>query len=344
MSSVGLIKAPAWQGLSPGLPDVVELPAAEAERILNLVGLSGRLSGLRLESDEVAHYCVQPPAGPPLFLKLVKPAQRASVERAEVIASWLAGRGIPAAAAFDGYPRILPDGNLVVASAFIDGRRLRLDATDLKALGEAVARLHRALADHPERAVWLLNTTARLHELSSVRVELAAGRLMAGPRPDQLRQLADDGMAEFDLEDGAMAPLHGDLNPGNVLVGGSSPGPILLDFEDVFHSVLPPIFELALMLERFVLVRTDDDGMAADLGGVLFDAYRDAGGHRLLHSSHLPSNLLRGLSLRSLCVLALGARAGIAMADAEWNKFFDLSQAAQRRASFVDKIFEACLH
>jgi Ser/Thr protein kinase RdoA (MazF antagonist) len=339
MSSVDLIKAPAWRGLTPGLPETIELPAAEAARIRDAVGLSGRLAGLAMGGGEIVHYRIDPPSGPPLFLKLAQPSQREVVERAEGIARWLTERGVSVAAPLPGYPRPLADGRVAVVTAFVDGRRVRGDAADLAGLGRCVGHLHRALAAHPDRAGWSRATAVRLDALDNVRADLAAGRLRRGPEPEQLRELAADKTLTFHPKGAPAEPLHGDLNPGNVLVDLKSAEPILLDFEDVFHSVLPSIFELLLIVERFILVPVDADGEAEALARTLLESYRGVAGPTVCVPGQSPSNSLRSLALRSLCVLALGERSGIATANDEWTKFFTLERHARRRATLVDQIF-----
>ena len=115
---------------------------------------------------------------------------------------------------------------------------------------------------------------------------------------------------------------------------------VLLDFEDVFHSVLPPAFELLLMIERFVLVPIPADDAAVRLARSLLSGYRpDSSGASLDLGGRRPSDVLRSLSLRSLCVLALGERSGVMIASDEWRKFFALEQSAQQRAAALDRLF-----
>jgi Ser/Thr protein kinase RdoA (MazF antagonist) len=130
-------------------------------------------------------------------------------------------------------------------------------------------------------------------------------------------------------------PLHGDLNPGNVLVGER--GPVFLDFEDVFHSVLPPSFELAYALERFVMVPLPDDAAALTAGRILVRGYRLHGGDPIPAD---PTAVLRALALRALCALAAGQRKGLAVQPDEWRKFFGLESAARARAATLAGIVE----
>ena len=336
MSSVSLIREPAWSGLAPGLPQTVPAEPAEAALLLRLLGLSGRLSGLRFAGAASGHYKLVTVDGEALHLKVVEPSRRSSVERAEAIAEWLARKGLAVATPSAGFPRTLPDGRLVTCCPYIEGRRIAPKPADLAALGRSVALLHAALASHPDRNHWVRSTRCRLDALTEIGRELAAGRLSCGPDHELLRALASDEALRFDLPDAA-TPLHGDLNPGNVLVAQSTDRPVLLDFEDVFHSVLPPMFELLLVIERFVFVQTEDDKRALRLARAFLDGYCSDGAS--IPTKDAPSTMLRALSLRSLCVLAQGAREGVGVAPLEWKKFFYLERQARRRAGVLNQVF-----
>jgi Ser/Thr protein kinase RdoA (MazF antagonist) len=338
MFSASLIRKPAWAGLVPALPEPVDLPPALADEILRAVGLVGRLTGLRLADDAVEHYRLEPPSGPPIFVKLVGAPQREVAERAEAIARWLAGRGLAVSSLLDGFPRRIRDGRLAVAARFIEGRRVSTDEADLAVLGETIGNLHRVLAGHPDRDEWARATRVRLDALTQVRTGLADGLLRCGPEPDRLCILAADPAAEFDLGCANATALHGDLNPGTVLVETASGRTVVLDFEDVLHSVLPPIFELLLAAERFVLVMVNDDEKALVLGRALVASYRRSAATRLSLHGRAPAALLRGLALRSMCVLAFGERAGIRTVDEEWRKFLVLEQQARQRAPLIARI------
>ncbi|MGZ8254574.1 MAG: hypothetical protein ACXWVT_06965, partial [Burkholderiaceae bacterium] len=104
-------------------------------------------------------------------------------------------------------------------------------------------------------------------------------------------------------------------------------GARFIDFEDAVHSMLSVEYELALVCERVILVQESDDDAAAAAIEVLLSAYAEAGGDAFNRQA-LPGALI-GLSLRSLCTLALVNRNGSDVA--EWSKFFALIEAAERR-------------
>jgi Ser/Thr protein kinase RdoA (MazF antagonist) len=329
MSSISLIRPPAWLGLAPGLPAEVALDSATADAVRAAFGLSGRVVGLvpgtLFRLDRIG--------APPLALKLIEPDRREAAARAEAVGSWLADRGLPVPAALPGFPRELADGRLAVALPFVEGRRLEPTAEDLFALGRAVGALHRTLARHPERETWAAATARRLADLAAVRSELAAGRIKAGPEPARLQELAAEEQLDF-APAWPTRPLHGDLNPGNILVERESGKIVVLDFEDVFHSVLPVQFELLLLIERHVLVPVADDAAAAALTRRLLDGYGEASGTPVAFPVR-PADILRARALRSLCVLALGAREGRDGGEDEWIKFLALERQAQARADLL---------
>lgn len=337
MSSNALAREPAWRDLEPGLPQWSLAEPAESIRLLDAAGLEGRVSVLSFDGVPQRMFRVDSAVNPPIFLKQIPPERRAAAIRAEAIGQWLVNQGIHAAAALAGFPKPLADGSLLVAMPYLEGRRLAATLGDCAALGKSVAAFHTALARHPAREQWRAYTGSRLAELTSIRADCAFGHLAVGPEPDFLRILASDGAVDFTGPGVDARPLHGDLNPGNTLfVEGR---PLLLDFEDVFHSVLPVRFELAKTIERFVLVRVDDE-TAVNLGRALLQSYAASIDERPQDVKTDPVDIFRALALRSLCVLALAASKGISISDGEWRKFSLLERQARERAQTIRAIFK----
>jgi Ser/Thr protein kinase RdoA (MazF antagonist) len=338
MSSADLIREPAWQGLTPGLPEWTEVPAMRAQSILASAGLSGTL--LERSGDAAGtQFKITKGGERDLFLKHVPAARAASEERAQSIAGWLAGRGVPVAVPCAGYPRRLADGSLFVAMPYVHGKRLDPEPEQLRALGRIIAALHAALAAHPDVASWSTYTKQRMTSLANTRQALATRRVSCGPLKERLAELAADEDVDFVLSSSMVAALHGDLNPGNVLLDAETGLPRLLDFEDVFHSLLPPAFEMMLVIERFVLARLRDEASIRGCTAALLTGYREAGGHRLEFGIK-PADVLRSLAVRSLCVLCQGAQRGIDVSASEWSKFFSLEEAARQSADMINGVVE----
>jgi hypothetical protein len=309
---------PARPIYAPAPPDLAAAIATAlnvAGPVFSLRNAGGSTPTFRIE-DEVA-----------LFAKLVQPDRWAELHEAESIARWLVGQGAPAIAARDVHPPRLPSGEFVVVYPFAEGRP-PAPSPDAAAVGSGIARLHAALPAHPHLPSWQQRTDERIERLVGVRTAIAAGDLHAGPDPHQLRELAADRTISFlpgAHQSGPARPLHGDLNIFNIVVENGVA--VFIDFEDVVHSVLSVENDIALACERVVLVQEADDDAAALAVDALLAAYADAGGDAVNRKA-LPG-VLAGLSLRSLCTLALIDPAGHDVD--EWNKFFTLLQALRRR-------------
>jgi Ser/Thr protein kinase RdoA (MazF antagonist) len=293
-----------------------------ARAITSALGVSGAV--LKLVNSGTDAFRLD--AEPRLFVKLVPAARWPDVQRAESIARWLAARGAPVIAAVSSDPPRLPSGEYAIAYPFVDGRSP--GPADARAVGEALARLHLALASHPNSADWRRRTSERLQRLAGIRGLLSRGALHAGPRPEALRTLCADSSIAFipSASESSHRPLHGDLNIFNMMVV-SAPSAAFLDFEDVSHSVLPAEWDVAAACERVVLVQQADNGAARAAVDALMLGYSTAGGPPIDRGA-LPG-VLRGLALRALCTLATidpgGTDAG------EWSKFFGLMDAASER-------------
>jgi Ser/Thr protein kinase RdoA (MazF antagonist) len=309
----------------PARPIYAPAPPDLAAAIASALGVAAPVFALKNAGGSSPTFRVD--AAEPLFVKLVSADRWRELREAELIARWLAAQGAPAIAARNVDPPELPGGEFVVAYPFAEGRPPSASLDDARALGEGVARVHAALLRHPDGPRWQATTARRLDRLVAVRAALAGGELIAGPRPKELRVLASDHAISFlpGVPGTPARPLHGDLNIFNIVIQRGSAR--FIDFEDVVHSVLPPESDVALVCERVILVQESRDANAAAAIDALLDAYAGAGGATINRA--VLADVLRGLSLRSLCTLALSDPSGH---DAvEWNKFFSLIDAADRR-------------
>lgn len=253
------------------------------------------------------------------FLKLLDAQRGAALAGAEDLAAWLHQQGVAVVSA--SARKTLADGRLLWVYPFHSGCVPQATTADLVAIGLALGHLHRVLALHPSKHAWRQRTEQRIVRLNEIRARLADGRLQAGPEPLRLQVLARDARIGFEPEchaNGAVStPLHGDLNLFNMLLAEDRC--TFLDFEDVCHSVLPPVFDLATVYERVVLVRGAAEPPEPLLESLL-NAYAESSGNRI-QPGQIPA-VLRGLALRALCTLADFDPAG--QDDKEWRKFFHL--------------------
>lgn len=325
-------RAPAWPGLTPRPRVYVPAEPAWGGRVRAALGEAAevfRLENAGHASSVFLKACLA--TGSVLFLKIVGVNRVDDLTKAEEIAVWLKEAGVRAMTAVRQVQ--LDEDCTLWAYTYHEGRSPEPLVGDMRAIGAELGRMHDALSRHPRRAQWLQQTDQRLARLEATRQALAQGRLQAGPEPALLRGIAADRSIQFlPWRYGAeqdRSPLHGDLNCFNMLM--DERGCTLLDFEDVAHNVLPPVFDLAAVYERVVLVGGTGEPAKAALLAVLLDAYAEVRGWR--PDTAFFREVRRGLALRSLCVLAEIDPQG--RDEAEWRKFFRLLEGVQNSEASV---------
>lgn len=319
-------RAPAWPGLTPRPRVYVPAQPAWARRVMAALGEAADVFQLENAGNASSVFLkARLTTGAVLFLKVVDANRVEELTKAEEVAAWLEEAGVRAMTAVRRAQ--LDDGRGLWAYTCHEGRPPEPLVADMRAIGAELGRMHEALTRHPRRAQWLQQTDLRLARLEATREALAQGHLQAGPEPVLLREIAADRSIQFlPGRYGAeqdRSPLHGDLNCFNMLM--DERGCTLLDFEDVAHNVLPPVFDLAAVYERVALVGRAGGSAEVGLLDALLDAYAMVRGWR--PESAVFSEVRRGLALRSLCILAEIDPQG---RDApEWFKFFHLLAEAQ---------------
>jgi len=327
--------------LAPALPRAEILDEQSATQILRTIGIEpaeiSQVAVLLFGDVPSTMYRLDAKAGPSFLLKLVDSEKQEGVLRAEGIAKWLVEQGLDLPAPLPGFPRETLEGDVAILLPFVSGQRVEPSISDMRAVGKSLGAFHHSLVRHPDHVSWCAFTDARLSELNAVRVHLSGKNDVKPQYAKRLSELAADRSLDFRFKAIPRRPLHGDLNPGNILMVGDRA--VLLDFEDVFHSVLPVAFDLALVLERLVLVKVADEQLAIDLGRAFMFEYSRSGGSFVdvaALSAQEWTSVLRSLALRSLCTLALGEESGIQVETVEWEKFFYLEQLATGKGHLIE--------
>ena len=315
----------------------VDAPEPLAEQITALLGQQGRLQVVANAGSAWTTFMrFEPTQGEALFLKLMPASRTASLMDAEEVAQWLHQSGVRVVVAsgpaqpLGETARPLAERMLWVAP-FHAGRLAQPSLADMEAIGRGLGQLHQSLSTHPHSGAWLQRTDQRLARLNATRQAISSGTARAGPVPARLQRWARDNSLRFDpqprgVED-LRTPLHGDLNLFNLLM--DSAGCLFMDFEDVAHSVLHPVFDVAMVYERVVLVHGPVKH-GRELLDALLAAYEEATGWRI-NAAVIP-DVLRGLALRALCTLADCDPVG--QDEKEWRKFFHLMELSESVAVY----------
>ena len=335
----GKVRTPTWSGLFPSLPILRYTVDKDSEELRQELSLEGDLYILDFGNGPSRMFCLRK-ATEDFFIKIYTSKMASVGYRSEVLANWIAERSELTSASKTGFPRRLRNGDLVCMRPYCKGNRMSATVVNMERLGGAIAKLHGLLSFHPDRVKWLGQTDQRLSAIEKTREEIVGKTLKVGPNPILLAQVATTSNLSFRPSEMTRIPLHGDLNPGNILMYKGDPK--IFDLEDVEHSVLDSCFELALVIERIVMVAKDiSDAKRVEVGRAFMRGYRGAGGILSVPEGLLLADVPRVLALRSLCLLAHAEQEGVSMPEVEWAKFFSLFDRATQMATLWDDVFAA---
>lgn len=340
-------KLPAWISLSEGsLPNRVPATKEETDWLKKLLNEEILVERIEFAGSHLQMYWAKGGVFGEFLIKYLPSSKCMASNQAYELAGWLSNKGCLTPLPLK-IVDLNGDGFLHLYKYHIH-RLLKPIKSDMCNLSNSLALLHHALNDHPAKASWKDNTQNRLFSLLNIRRLLADGILKVGPRPTILSKIAQNKKLDFVRSDLPYKALHGDMNYRNVFAStkksGTNPQEVMiLDFEDVQHSFLPEVFELALIIERFIMVNDLDDNVSISLAKNFLESYQDSISIEFDIKSIDWLNVIQSLNLRSLCVLSLIESEGGEIPGAEWHKFFDLFKRSQQQAylwNSLDPLFK----
>lgn len=331
MSAPDHARPPAWAALQPTELKLRHGAGTWVKRLQTAVGRPGRILGQdpHPTAGEGYFQFIPEDGSRRLFLKTVHTQRLASLLDANRIAEWLSEHALPVSSMLDSYPRRINTDYYLIAHGLIDARFARPEAADIRALGHLLGRTHKALSALPWAADVRARALARETRFSALQAD--AAQHTHGPLQ---QRLLNETPVQLPLEQGQV--IHGDLNIGNLLFGKVSGQPVLLDFEDANHNWCSPLVDLAMALERFVLVCNNDEQESLSLGSTLMQAYRETA-PPLSGNLPDPGFILRALATRAL--LLLDNTPESLSVEQERHKFLQLHQQTLQRQTLIERIW-----
>jgi Ser/Thr protein kinase RdoA (MazF antagonist) len=316
---------PAFTSLLPRYPARAEVPAERLAVLRDFLGWPADIHVLGAAGDTIEGRYVVRGRGDEraLFLKIFPESVAALQHHSACVSAFLADRGLPVIRPLDDSPRAVVAGYAALLFPYVEARFARPSEAELRAIAEALTRMHAALREYPRA-----RDTQRAAGLMHERLAAAAAAILArGDTGDAVQGLcfaaAQLYLAEAaELFRGAQM-VHGDCNYTNMLFEVPSGSLRVIDFEESAAAWLDPWFDYGMVLQRFVLTAAEDRQDA--LAGAYLGACPRGGAPDL-------ERLLLLISYRSVLILSEKAREGMVVPAAEWDKFAQLARLAKAAA------------
>lgn len=270
-----------------------------------------------------------------LFIKIVPKRFASGLQRSGGISDYVHDCGLWTPACRPGFPKVCIDGRMIFAYPFVDGSYLNNTIGDLQMLGGALAKLHTTLVSFPEahkiaRSQRGMRTRMRRKARALLIDKCWATGELSPVRTHLLQWLEIDAL----LDKHKRQVIHNDLNAGNVLQDTNG-NVWFLDFEEARWSYLPTHFDIAKVIERFILVNEDWDVQAKITATQrLLDAYNVVGGDNGGMEGNIPVALgwLLGFSWLRMSGLLFDHEA---IQHPEVRKFFRISELLHEHRSWL---------
>jgi len=341
MSNLAIPREPAFSGLIPNAIQYLRLGGEvldllqeaigsgeyfyKAENKPSIVNLTGYYRYKNLNKEQ-------------FFLKIVPASYRESLENANSISLWVRNLGIKTPLPCIELTRHI-SGHIIYFYEFVGvARFFNEDAEDIRSLGQGLAQLHDALSGYPEREVVKLNSKHRSLELSLFRQLILNNQNCVDIEQAALKSLleSEECILNIDSYEISGQVLHGDLVRGNVLFQPGEVDPIFIDFEDSYFSYGGVEFDIALVIERFILCGNEK---SIDTFAYIFsESYlKNRKSKTKLFNCQL-DQILKYLSLKALIVLSQKKQRGYKINASEWKKFINLYHNVDRNITLIHRI------
>ena len=337
-----LPRPPAFLTLSPKPLTFDEVADFEALFVaLNALAPGQLFKKTGLPDKAPGYYMYVTEMGSRIFLKVVPRVHASRLLESDNYARWTFNDGVDTCTLLPGFPINFGVDLTAFGYRHFEYRFANSNIADISTLGQNIAKLHISLGRYPTIQSIQRSTAFRMKSLLHRITLCAESTLSKAPNDALLREIYKKEVCLFrkiSNSDRAQA-THGDLVVGNVLFPlHDTTAPVFLDFEDTPISWAPIELDLALALERFVLLPlTKDEPAAIELGRMFFKAYSDAIGRESFLFITL-EDCLKFLAVRALATLSELTATGQNVQISEWEKFFFLYQRAANQSVVLKQI------
>lgn len=331
------MRLPARQGLNADEPEWLLVDDVLSNRFFELLGFRGKV--WELDSPFVAppfgYYLVKS-SEKEIFLKVIPEKNCQSQVSADEVGQYLNKFKIGVSLLLEGFPKSLEQGVSVLAYTWISGESVPLRPKTMRSFGRELGYLHRSLKQYPKKEQIALASKSRIGDLQSFLLS----HVFKSDRWKNYEEYFDSYLNKssniFTFSEECQV-IHGDLNVGNVRWGRE--GITFLDFEDTSFSYLPVRMEIAFVLERFLLVNSENKD-AFNLSLDFITSYKAICSMEPFHWRGALSDSLYWLALRSVCLLIKYESGGVVWPESEWEKFIILLRQIESKKELIEKIEE----
>jgi len=274
------------------------------------------------------------------FVKLLRSNNAESNLESEVIARWLLTQGIRVNPVRLGFPKLLDqyDAHIFVYD-YIESKFFDITPAHLLLIGQALGHMHSVLRKYPERKRVKRRGRLKNKVLRNQLYRIQQGEWRCEVNDAVTEILNSTLLTDLDLLEENAQMIHGDMNYGNVLLDTETDTPVFIDFEDSASSWLSPLYDIAFVIQRFILVH--EVKIPSLFLDSFIEGYRSSCRIRPSYRQDALFIIYKLISIRALLLLSLLNASDQVLYQDEYDKFVWLHENAWENAALINQTYKA---
>lgn len=272
-----------------------------------------------------------------LFIKVFQESDCFVQNNAEKVSLWLSNHGINTIVSKKGYPKKINKYKMCLfVYDYLDGGFFLGYESSIFAIGNLLGKVHKNLQKYPSLDEVYSQGIKGNQILFEQFTKIKSGAINPDLPKNSIEILKKTSISEFNLLNYDAQMIHGDLNHGNIIYDKSNNEPFILDFENSTSTWLSPLYDLAYVVQRFILLRhyKEPERIAAKL----FDGYKLQNNEFILHDPDLLFEITKMISVRCILIISTKTYANRKLFIREINKFVYLYNFTIENQSFYSKL------
>ncbi len=239
-----------------------------------------------------------------VFIKVLSKQNHQSQTSAEKIASWLHHVGLSVNCVRDGFPKkIVEHSSWIFAYDYIDYKFSNTSKEELFSIGKEIGHMHRLMKEYPDRENVRMRGAKKNQILFEQLNKVKLDRVSLNFSESAIKLIKETSDSDYQLLTLGAQMIHGDMNYGNVLFNKVNNQPIIIDFEDATTAWLSPLYDLAFVIQRFILLHGHKDSY--ELASALIRGYKSQNTLSKTRKLNTLFIMIKMISIRSLLILSM---------------------------------------
>lgn len=330
------IKPPAHSEIYPS--EIKWIPASQDEILFIKEYLDGTLvknvqkKYVSYSCGLVGHYKTKDDH---FFIKVLDEASNQTQAKSEQVVFWLDKLGIRVNGVKDGYPKKVKDKKIwIYLYDYIEHKFFFDNKESMYQIGKELEKIHNFMKNCPFSVEAFTRGSKKneilLQQLNMIKNGLCPKSLSK----DAISLIRGVDYNEYDKLTLSAQMIHGDVNAGNILFTSKSNQPVFIDFEDSTSSWLSPLYDLAFIVQRFIISTDISHQEKITLSQFLFKGY-DSNKLQGVIGEGLLYIMIKLISIRSLLILSTLSNDEKTLYADEIDKFVHLYKETKANKTLI---------